>query len=153
LIFKDLYDIIKMNNNIRVIKMDNRAIIPSKAHKSDIGYDLTVIDVCKKFSKSTTLYETGIAVQPPSGYYIEVIPRSSLSKTGHIMANSLGIIDPEYTGTIKIPLTKLDNDMPNLKVPFCKFQLVLRKAHQSDVEEVSTFEQTKRGSGGFGSTG
>ena len=88
-------------NNIKFI-MSDRAFFPTKAHPSDIGYDLTAIDIFKKISNRTTLFETGIAVSPPQGYYLEIIPRSSLSKTGYMLANSVGIIDPDYTGTLKI---------------------------------------------------
>ena len=81
-----------MNNSIKYEIEDKRAVIPTKAHTTDIGYDLTAIDVYKKISNKITLFETGIAVSPPTGYYIEIVPRSSISKTGYMLANSIGII-------------------------------------------------------------
>ena len=81
---------------------DERSVIPTKAYYNDIGYDLTVIDVYKQISDNVTIYETGIAVSPPDGYYLEIASRSSLSKSGYMLANSIGIIDPSYTGTLKI---------------------------------------------------
>jgi len=131
---------------------DPSAVIPTRAHKTDIGYDLTAIKVWKRIGSRTTIYDTGIAVQPSSGYYTEILPRSSLSKTGYILANSVGIIDPDYTGTLKIAVTKVDDSLPELECPFVKFQLIMRKAEYFELLQVSDFEKTTRGEGGFGST-
>jgi dUTP pyrophosphatase len=131
---------------------DERAVIPTKAHPSDIGFDLTAIDVAKNISDRITLFETGIRVSPPEGYYIEILPRSSLSKTGYMLANSVGIIDPEYTGTLKIALIKIDNELVNIKLPFTRCQLVLRKAEYVEMIQVENFGTTSRGDGGFGSS-
>lgn len=137
---------------IKCVISDVRAVTPTKAHPSDIGYDLTVIDVFKKISDRITLFETGIAVTPPSGYYIEIVPRSSLSKTGYMLANSVGTIDPDYTGTLKVALIKVDSDMKDIELPFTRCQMILRKAEYADLECVETLNSTKRGDGGFGSS-
>jgi len=128
------------------------AVIPTRAHSTDIGYDLTVIDVYKQVSDRITLFETGIAVQPPYGYYTEILPRSSASKTGYVLANSVGVIDPTYRGTLKIAVVKVDDSLPDLVPPFTKHQLVLRKANIFDMVETKSLTETERGSGGFGST-
>jgi dUTPase len=106
---------------------DKNAIIPTKAHASDVGYDLSIIKVFKQISKSITMYDTGIIIIPTYGYYFEVYARSSLSKTGYILANSVGIIDGNYKKTIKVSLIKIDSTMPDIKLPFKGMQLVLRK--------------------------
>ena len=137
---------------IRCVIEDDRAVMPTKAHPSDIGFDLTAIDVFKKMSDKTTLFETGIRVSPPPGYYIEILPRSSISKTGYVLANSVGVIDPHYTGTLKIALTKVDDTRPNLEPPFNRCQIVLRKAEVSEMVQVDSIDVTDRGDGGFGST-
>jgi dUTP pyrophosphatase len=137
---------------IRFVVDDERAVLPTKAHASDIGYDLTVIDVFKKISEKITLFETGIRVSPPKGYYFEIIPRSSMSKTGYILANSVGTIDPDYTGTLKVALIKVDEELEDIKLPFTRCQLVLRKAECAEVIQVESIENTVRGDGGFGSS-
>lgn len=139
-------------NSIKFVIVDERAVCPTKAHNSDIGYDLTAIDVYKQISKKITLFETGIALSPPDGYYMEIVPRSSMSKTGYMLANSVGTIDPEYTGTLKIALIKVDDDLPDIKLPFTRCQLVLRKAEHANIIKVEKLDKTVRGSGGFGST-
>lgn len=123
---------------IKYVIEDERAVVPTKAHPSDIGYDLTAIDIFKKISEQTILFETGIRVSPPPGYYIEILPRSSISKTGYILANSVGVIDPNYTGTLKIALTKVDKTKPDLELPFNRCQIVLRKAEISEMVRVDS---------------
>ena len=115
-------------HTVNFIRMEQDAMVPIKTYDNDIGYDITAINIHKKIGTNTIIYDTGIAVQPPPGYYIEIIPRSSLSKTGYMLSNSIGIIDPDYTGSLKIALTRIDKSLPELKCPFTRFQLILRKA-------------------------
>lgn len=88
---------------IRFKKLDEKAVVPSKAHKDDSGFDLTFITI-KKVVGDVIYFGTGIAVQPEPGYYFDVVPRSSISKWPLSMANSVGIIDRDYTGEIIIPV-------------------------------------------------
>ena len=145
-----------LNNMIKFIIADDRAILPKKAHITDIGYVLTAIDIFKLHGSKTTLFETGISVCPPAGYYIEIVPRSSMCNTGYMLANSIGIVDPDYTGTLKIALIKVDDTYPDISLPFTKCQLVLRRTECSDTIQVDNFDlhvgDSFRGSGGFGST-
>ena len=138
---------------VNCVKRDSRAIIPSRAHNSDIGYDLTAIKKYKVLKYGAILYDTGIAASPPPGYYLEIIPRSSLSKTGWMLANSVGIVDPDYTGNLYIALVRVALDAPELTLPFCKCQLVIRKINHATFREVNNLDDTIRGTGGFGSTG
>lgn len=131
---------------------DSRAIVPSKAHIDDIGYDLTIIDTVKVISDRISMFDTGVAVKPPIGYYTEVVPRSSFSKSGYVLANSIGIIDPQYRGSIKIVLMRVDDSALPLALPYKGFQLILRKAETCTVRVVDDLDETERGDGGFGST-
>ena len=63
-----------------------------------------------------------------------LINRSSIIKTGWILANNIGIIDPGYTGELKIALIKINPDAQELTVPFCKTQLICRKIIKAEVE-------------------
>ena len=106
------------------------------------------------------MYDSGISVVAPIGHYIEIVPRSSLSKLGHMMANSIGIIDPDYRGTLKVVLTQVDDSAEPISLPFTKFQLILRTAVETDVQVHTLTDNqhrqystsTVRGDGGFGST-
>lgn len=141
-------------NECFVGKTDERAIIPSKNHASDVGWDLTIIEKTKSISDLIHMYDTGIKVMPQSGFYVEVVPRSSLSKTGYMLVNSVGIIDQSYLGSIKIVLVKVDPSMPDIELPCRCAQMIIRKYHHAEVVEVESdfFEETERGAGGFGST-
>jgi dUTP pyrophosphatase len=139
-------------STLNVLIEDKNAVLPTKGTPYSIGYDLTAISEYKKLSPLTTLYDTGIKVKPPTGYYVEILPRSSLSKTGYMLSNSVGVIDPDYTGTLLIALTKIDQSMPDLQLPFTKCQLILRKTEDFIIREVDHIENTERGEGGFGST-
>lgn len=132
---------------------DARAVVPSKVYHDDVGYDLTIIDVFKVVSPLVTMYETGIAVKPPAGHYVEIVPRSSLSKSGYVLANSVGIVDPQYRGTLKVALLKVDPNASNIELPFKGFQLIIRKnICDYPVMVVAELDTTLRNFGGFGST-
>lgn len=133
-------------------RVDKDAVIPTKGHPTDIGYDLTAIKQVKMLDCQVFLFDTGIKVCPPPGYYIEIIPRSSLSKTSYVLANSVGIIDPSYRGTLMIALRKVNHAAPNIVLPFRRCQMVLRKAEYFNLCEVERLDNTERGAGGFGST-
>lgn len=138
-----------------VYKADANACLPSKSNVSDVGYDLTVIKAIKKPNANTVLYDTGIKVQLEYGYYAEIVPRSSLSKSGYMLSNSIGIIDNSYRGNLYIPLTKVEQDAPDLQLPFKCCQLIIREQVHMDMIEVAEdlSEDTIRSKGGFGSTG
>jgi dUTP pyrophosphatase len=128
------------------------AVSPFKERVSDSGYDLTLIQKIKDVGK-VTFYETGICIQPPFGWYFDLVPRSSISKTGYMLANSVGIIDRSYTGNIMIPLIKVDDSFPDLALPSRIVQIIPRPIVHFGIQETDTFEETARGESGFGSTG
>jgi len=129
------------------------AQIPTKAGEWEVGFDLTAIKLVEIRGRKTFMYDTGISVQVPPGYYTEIVPRSSIVKTGYMLSNSIGIIDPSYRGTLKICLTKIDDTLPDLKPPFKKVQLIVRKYYpEIKGKEVDSLSTTVRGNGGFGST-
>ena len=139
---------------IKVYKTDKDAIIPSKAFEEDAGYDLTIIKKIKDFNSKTTLYDTGIKIEVDEGYYTEIVPRSSISKFGYILANNIGIIDNHYRGNLMIALTKIADDAPEIVFPFKCCQLIVRKQIFADLYEITddNLSSTIRNDGGFGST-
>jgi len=80
-------------------------------------------------------------------------PRSSLSKTPLIMTNSVGIIDSEYRGTLKIALKTLSDVDYVITKHSCLVQICAPNLQLFDVIIVDTLDETKRGENGFGSTG
>lgn len=139
----------------KFLKVEENAIIPSKERASDVGLDLTIITKVKDISKRTAMYDTGIIVAPTFGYYTKIVPRSSIIKSGYMLTNSMGIIDNTYRGSLKICLTKIDDSLPDLTLPFKCCQLIIDRSIHYTADEVFSIEDlgdTSRGEGGFGST-
>ena len=100
------------------------------------------------------LVPTGLYVEIPDGYEIQVRPRSGLAaKHGISIANAPGTIDPDYRGEIKVILVNLSNEPFELKPGERIAQLVVAQFTRIEWESVSELSETERGAGGFGSTG
>lgn len=156
--WKNLHTTSNNLDKCKIIKVDDNAIIPSKHYESDVGYDLTIIKKVKNLTPSTILYDTGIKLSVDYGYYIEIVPRSSLSKSGYILANSIGIIEKSYSGNLYVALTKIDKEMPDLELPFRCCQLIFKPqislniVKENNCIKNNCIENTTRNSGGFGSS-
>lgn len=155
---QDFYDYIRDVFNLDTPKLkwkkiNENAVIPTKANYSDVGYDLTAIAISKEINKKTILCNTGIKLEIPSTYYVEIVPRSSIIKSGYMLANSVGIIDSSYKGELLIALIKIDDEAPAISFPFRCCQLIMKKQIFPQMIEVSEVSDSKRGDGGFGSSG
>ena len=135
-----------------VKKLREDAVIPHKAHETDTGYDLWILDKHKELDNGVVMYSTGLQIQPPWGLYFEIIPRSSIIKSGYIQANSIGVVDSGYRGELFVPLYKIDKDSPDLELPKKIGQLVLRCINTCEFIEKDKLHKSHRGEGGFGST-
>lgn len=134
-------------------KKDPLAVIPSKVRASDAGFDLTAIRLLTKKGQ-VYFYDTCISLVPKEGYYFKIYPRSSISKTGYMLANSVGIIDSGYTGNLIIALRKVDENVDDIVLPCRIAQLVPEKCCICSMDETSIVPtETDRSQGGFGSTG
>ena len=124
---------------------DDRARVPTKAGPQEVGYDLVIIEKVKDMS-GCIMYDTGISIKPPEGYYTEIVARSSIVKHNTMLANGIGIIDPTYRGTLKICLTN------PVQLPASVCQLILRPMPPNiQITKVESLDVTYR-TGGFGST-
>lgn len=132
-------------------KTRDDAVTPTRAHSTDSGFDITIIDIHKTVG-DVTFYKTGITVEPPHGYYFELVPRSSISKTGYMLANNIGIIDQNYRGEILVALRKTDKQSKDIELPMKIAQLIPKQWYNMEFEEVTKCSDTQRSEGGFGST-
>jgi deoxyuridine 5'-triphosphate nucleotidohydrolase len=135
-----------------VQKVRSDAVLPSKGRVSDSGYDLTIVHSVRTHG-NITLYGTGVSIDPPQGWYFDVIARSSLVKLGYMVANCVGVIDRAYRGEIMVPLVKVDPAAPDIVLPARVAQLIPRPIVHFPVVERAELTGTHRGKGGFGSTG
>ncbi len=138
--------------SFRYRKLEPGAVAPFKSRVSDSGYDLTLLAVRKRIGL-VTLYGTGLMLEPPYGWYFDVVPRSSIIKSGYIVANNVGVIDRGYRGEVMVPLLKLDPGAPELALPARVVQIIPRPVVHFAPEEVADLSKSQRGGGGFGSTG
>lgn len=128
------------------------AILPTRGSVDAVGYDLYSIEDCNILPGNHHLVGTGIATLLPVGVYGRVAPRSGLAVKHGIQVGA-GVVDPDYTGEVKVVLFNHGDKDFEIKKGDRIAQLVLERCETPPVEEVVSVEETERGSGGFGSTG
>ena len=124
------------------------AQIPTKAHPTDAGYDLvcTSITLTEKYIE----YGTGLAIALPENTVGLLCPRSSVSKYDLSLANSVGVLDQNYRGEVKLRFRVTGHDVYNVGDKIA--QLVVVDLNKHKLEVVDSLDNTDRGTGGFGST-
>lgn len=151
-----IYDDDSQEPGTRLIKWARTipdAPAPEKIRFSDSGFDIHIVKL-NKVLNNVYFYDTGLKIQPPPGYYFDLVGRSSISKTGWMLANNIGIIDTSYLGNLLVALIKINPDAQELSLPFKLVQIIPRRVVAMEIQEVKedSFIQTERGIKGFGST-
>jgi dUTP pyrophosphatase len=156
-----------MNNTLKFIRLDSTAVAPTRGTPGSAGVDVTVTHL-KKIENDVHYFGTGLSVRVPEGCYSLLYPRSSLHKNGWMLVNSVGVIDNDYQGELIVALVRTPRYYDLLKnidynrdvTPFKAVQLVVvndPRVTNYNIELVDSAEfieeATKRGVGGFGSTG
>jgi dUTP pyrophosphatase len=137
---------------VKIKKLNPIAQIPFYAKSDDAGMDLVATGFT--IEQSYTEYFTGLAIEIPQGYVGLIFPRSSVSNTELILANSVGVIDSGYRGEIKVRF-RTRMSLPSKKsygIGDKIAQLIIIPYPQIEFEEVDELSSTERGEGGFGST-
>lgn len=141
---------------VKIKKINPKAIIPTQADPLSAGYDLfACIDTPITIrSGETVKIGTGLAIQPPQGYFGAIFARSGLAtKHGLRPANAVGVCDEGYQGEYIVALhndgTEPYTIQPNDRIA----QLVFLPYLNVDFIVTDTFSETERGDGGFGSSG
>lgn len=143
-------------STLKIKKLNEKAVIPERATPGSAGMDLyAVLDepiILKQ--GETALIPTGIAIALESANEVALIfPRSGLSiKHGIGLLNSVGVIDSDYRGEIKVGvINQIDKEYtiePNERIA----QMVIMPVSLPEIIEVNELDETQRGTGGFGST-
>ena len=141
-----------MFSELRVKRLVQHAIVPTRGSAGAVGYDLYSVEDCSIQHGGRLLVGTGIAVGLPMKVYGRVAPRSGLTVKRGIHVGA-GVIDPDYTGEIKVALFNLGDAPFEIKKGDRIAQLVIAETHPVEFELVDDLSTTDRGSGGFGSTG
>jgi len=138
-------------NPVIECRVDDPTYLPSRAHPTDAGADLKSSEKIDIYPGETKLVDTGVAVKLPKGYGGFVFNRSGQGKMGIILPNSVGVIDSDYRGNIKVPLKNLSDSPYKIEPGMRIAQLVIMPVLL--VGFVDAWNDTERGIGGFGSTG
>ena len=140
---------------LNVTKLVPDATLPARSTPGAAGYDLFSIDSYVVLPGRRVVVSTGITVHLPPGTYGRIAPRSGLA-VKHGLDTLAGVIDPDYTGEVKVVLQNLDLNQPFVIRPGYRIaQLILENYTTAEVVEVPSecTQLTERGVGGFGSTG
>lgn len=140
---------------VKFKKLSESAVIPSYAKPGDAGMDLTCTKVSvSELENAIIVYHTDLAVEIPKGHVGLVFPRSSISKTNAILANSVGVIDSGYRGEILVKMRYPSRAYESsYKIGDRVAQLIVLPYPGIEPVEATQLGETERGEGGFGSTG
>ena len=140
------------------IKIINKSNFPLPAYETELsaGMDLRAVLESDQELKplERVLIPTGLYIELPASYEAQIRPRSGLAyKYGLTILNSPGTIDADYRGEIKVLLVNLSNEPFVIKNGERIAQMVIAKHEQIVWKPVEVLSETKRGAGGYGSTG
>ena len=138
----------------KLVLLRDNAHVPTQGSEKAAGFDLYACESTYIMPGQTKLIPTGLAIQPPEGYCAKIYARSGLaSKKGLRPANCTGVCDEDYTGEYMVALHNDSNEMQIIEDVERTAQLLCERYYTVEFEVVEQLDKTKRGSGGFGSTG
>ncbi|XP_022144283.1 deoxyuridine 5'-triphosphate nucleotidohydrolase [Momordica charantia] len=137
---------------LRVKKLSEKAVLPSRASALSAGYDLSSATETKVPARGKVLVPTDLSIAIPEGTYARIAPRSGLALK-HAIDVGAGVIDADYRGPVGVILFNHSDVDFEVKAGDRIAQLILEKIVTPEVLEVEDLDSTARGEGGFGSTG
>lgn len=145
-----------LKGEIKIKKLDERAVIPSYGSEYAAGFDLYALlneDITIK-PQETFLVKTGLSMEIPVGYAGMIFARSGLAtKKGLAPANKVGVVDSDYRGEVMVALHNHSNIDQTISHGERIAQMVIMPFYKAEFVEVEELSDTDRGTGGFGSTG
>jgi dUTP pyrophosphatase len=138
-----------------VAKLQEKALLPTRAHAGDAGLDLYACESAHIGPGERWGVGTGIAVEIPAGHAGLVLPRSGLAREhGIALVNAPGLIDAGYRGEVRVLLLNTDPAETFRVEPGDRIaQLVLTPIALAEPVEAAALADSARGQGGFGSSG
>ena len=139
---------------VKIKKLQENAIIPSYSKIGDAGLDLTATNI--SYNNGLFLeYGTGLAIEIPEGFAGFIFPRSSISNYNLTLCNSVGVIDSNFRGEIKLRFKTSYNTQRyrEYNIGDRIGQLVILPVPKIEFELTEELKETIRGSSGFGSSG
>jgi dUTP pyrophosphatase len=145
-----------LNIGMQILPHAQNLSLPSYATEQSAGMDLSAaIDGQLELAPGQrALVPTGIAIALPPGHEAQIRPRSGLAaKNGVTVLNTPGTIDADYRGEIKVILINLGQETFTIERGMRIAQMIVARHERATWDVVDFLDETKRGSGGFGSTG
>ena len=141
-------------NSINIKLLNENAQVPTRGSEEAAGWDLYAAENAVIEPGQTTMVSTEIAIEIPFGNFGGIFARSGLaSKQGLRPANCVGVIDSDYRGPVKVALHNDSNETRLIEKGERIAQLVIIPYLPVSINIVDELSDTKRGDGGFGSTG
>jgi dUTP pyrophosphatase len=141
---------------ILIKRLSKNIPLPKYETTGSSGMDLSanIGDDIEIAPGKSSIIPTGLAISIPKNFEIQIRPRSGLAAKNQItVLNTPGTIDADYRGELKVILINLGKNIFKVEKGLRIAQMVLCPVVKATIKEVDTLEITKRGSGGFGSTG
>lgn len=139
---------------VNIEKVHSDAVIPTYAHSDDACCDLYTIEdyILRRFE--SRLIRTGIALEIPTGYEVQVRPRSGLAlKHGFTVLNGPGTVDAQYRNEIRVLAINLGRGKMSIRKGDRVAQMCIKPVYTMKFTEVDKLAESDRGLGGWGSTG
>mgnify|MGYP001446647149 FL=1 len=141
---------------ILIKRLSKNVTLPRYETEDSSGLDLAanIDEQIKILPGKSEIIPTGLAVAIPKNFEIQIRPRSGLAAKNQVsVLNTPGTIDADYRGEIKVILINLSDKVFVVEKGLRIAQMVVCPVIKASIKEVTKLESTKRGSGGFGSTG
>ncbi len=141
---------------VKKLHPDLQVILPTYMSHGASGMDLCAVlaDPIQLKPMERCLVPCGFSIEIPEGFEAQVRPRSGLAiRHGITCLNSPGTIDHDYRGEVKVVLINLGSEDFSIKNGDRIAQMVIQKVERGELEWAEELQETKRGDGGFGSTG
>ncbi|KAJ6728924.1 DEOXYURIDINE 5'-TRIPHOSPHATE NUCLEOTIDOHYDROLASE [Salix viminalis] len=139
-------------NSLRVKRLSENAVLPSRGSPLSAGYDLSSASATKVPARGIALIPTDLSIAIPEGTYARIAPRSGLTWKHSIDVGG-GVIDADYRGPVRVILFNHSDVDFEVKVGDRIAQLIIQKIETDNAVKVKDLDATVRGAGGFGSTG
>lgn len=139
---------------VKIKKLHPDAVIPTKAHASDAGFDLTAVWSGWDNANKVFEYGFGLSFEIPEGFVGLIFPRSSIFRKDLFLTNCVGVIDSGYRGEVSAKFKSTTGRIPDsYNVGERVAQMIIMPIPQVTFVEVKELSDTDRGTGGYGSTG
>ena len=135
-----------------IVKKHPDAIVPTKGSTGAAGYDLYSVQECTVPPDNVAVIDTGIGTNFPNDTYGRIASRSGLALNNFVEIKG-GVIDPDYTGNIKVILHNFGKETFNVNKSDRIAQLILEKYVSPPIRVTRKLDNTERNDKGFGSTG